>query len=74
MGKDGDGDAGDRAGSLEAMPYGVVDELLVHGTPDECRAHVQRYVDAGVTTPVLSIVPLAGVDPMAAVRDLAPGG
>ena len=67
-------DAGDRAGSLEAMPDGVVDELLIHGTPDECRAHVQRYVDAGVTTPVLSVVPLAGVDPMAAVRDLAPGG
>ncbi|MBR11550.1 MAG: LLM class F420-dependent oxidoreductase [Acidimicrobiaceae bacterium] len=67
-------DAGDRAGSLEAMPDGVVDELLIHGTPDECRAHVQRYVDAGVTTPVLSVVPLAGVDPMAAARDLAPGG
>ncbi len=66
-------DAGDRAGSLEAMPDEVVDDLLVHGTPDECRAHVARYVAAGITTPVLSIVPLADVDPVAAVRDLAPG-
>jgi len=67
-------DAGDRAGSLEAMPDAVVDDLLVHGTPEECRAHVQRYVEAGITTPVLSVVPLAGVDPVAAVRDLAPAG
>jgi hypothetical protein len=29
-------------------------------------------VAAGITTPVLAIVPLAGVDPVAAVRDLAP--
>jgi len=31
-------------------------------------------VAAGITTPVLSIVPLAGVDVDAAVRDLAPIG
>ena len=67
-------DAGDRAGSLEAMPDEVVDDLLVHGSPDDCRAHLDRYVAAGITTPVLSIVPLAGVDVDAAVRDLAPTG
>ena len=65
-------DAGDRAGSLDAMPDSVVDDLLVHGTPDECRATIARYVAAGITTPVLAIVPLAGVDAAAAVRDLAP--
>jgi len=67
-------EAGDRAESLEAMPDEVVDDLLIHGTPDECRARVQRYVDAGITTPVLSVVPIAGVDSVAAVRDLAPAG
>jgi alkanesulfonate monooxygenase SsuD/methylene tetrahydromethanopterin reductase-like flavin-dependent oxidoreductase (luciferase family) len=67
-------DAGDRAGSLDAMPDEVVDDLLVHGSPDECRSHIDRYVAAGITTPVLSIVPLAGVDVDAAVRDLSPVG
>ena len=65
-------DAGDRAGSLEAMPDSVVDDLLVHGAPDQCRAAIARYVAAGITTPVLAIVPLAGVDAGLAVRDLAP--
>ena len=65
-------DAGDRAGSLDAMPDSVVDDLLVHGTPDECRATIARYVAAGITTPVLAIVPLAGGDAATAVRDLAP--
>jgi alkanesulfonate monooxygenase SsuD/methylene tetrahydromethanopterin reductase-like flavin-dependent oxidoreductase (luciferase family) len=65
-------DAGDRAGSLEVMPDSVVDDLVVHGNPDECRTTIARYVAAGITTPVLAIVPLAGVDPVAAVRDLAP--
>ncbi len=66
-------DAGDRAGAIDAMPDQVVDELIVHGTPDECKAHIQRYVDNGVTTPALAVLPLAGIDPMQAVRDLAPG-
>ena len=65
-------DAGDRAGSLEAMPDSVVDDLLVHGAPDQCRAAIARYVAAGITTPVLAIVSLAGVDAGLAVRDLAP--
>jgi probable F420-dependent oxidoreductase len=64
--------AGDRAAAVEAIPDSVVDELVIHGSADECRAHVQRYVDNGVTTPVLSIVGLAGVDPQRAVEDLAP--
>ena len=34
----------------------------------------QRYVDNGVTTPVLAVLPLAGVDVAAAVRELAPRG
>ena len=39
--------AGDRAGSLEAIPEQVVDDLIVHGTPEECRAHIDRYFDNG---------------------------
>ena len=39
--------AGDRKGALAAIPDEVVDELVVHGSVAECRAHIQRYVDTG---------------------------
>jgi probable F420-dependent oxidoreductase len=63
--------AGDRKAALAAIPDDVVDDLIIHGTPNECRAHVQRYVDNGVTTPALAVLPF-GVDPVQAARDLAP--
>ena len=63
--------AGDRKSALAAIPDGLVDELIVHGTPEECRAHVQRYVDNGVTVPVIAL--FAGADDLEqAVRALAP--
>jgi probable F420-dependent oxidoreductase len=49
--------AGDRAGAAAAIPDEVVDALVVHGPPARCREHVQRYVDAGITTPVLALLP-----------------
>ncbi len=64
--------AGDRKLALEVIPDEVVDELIVHGSPEACREHIGRYVEAGVTTPALSIMPFAGVEPRQAVRDLAP--
>ena len=53
--------AGDRKGALEAIPDEVVDELVVHGSAAECRAHVQRYVDNGVTIPAPMVIPV-GID------------
>lgn len=64
---------GDRQAAVAAIPDELVDELIIHGTPEECREHVARYVDNGVTTPVLAILPI-GVDARQAVRDLAPRG
>ena len=64
--------AGDRKAALAAIPDEVVDELIIHGSPEECREHVQRYVEAGVDTPALSIMGFAGVDTRQAIRDLAP--
>jgi probable F420-dependent oxidoreductase len=64
--------AGDRQAALDAIPDSLVDQLIVHGSPAECRAHIQRYVDNGVTTPALAILPFPGVDPRQALRDLAP--
>jgi probable F420-dependent oxidoreductase len=63
--------AGDRRGAANAVPDAVVDDLVVHGTPQQCREHVGRYVDAGVTTPILAVLP-TGSDPHQVVRDLAP--
>ncbi|GAA4009178.1 LLM class F420-dependent oxidoreductase [Allokutzneria multivorans] len=57
--------SGDRKAALAAVPDHVVDELVVHGSAEECAAHVRRYADAGITTPVLKFLPL---DPS---RDLA---
>jgi probable F420-dependent oxidoreductase len=63
--------AGDRKAALEAVPDHVVDELVVHGSVDECRAHVQRYVDNGVTIPAPAIIPI-GIDLADAVAGLSP--
>ena len=65
-------DSGDRKGALEKIPDHLVDELIVNGTPDQCREHIQRYVEAGVTCPALAIMPLTGDDVRQSVRDLAP--
>ena len=65
--------AGDRKAALAAIPDEVVDQLIVHGSPEHCRATVQRYFDNGVTTTSLAIMPL---DPELkhwdAVKALAP--
>ena len=65
--------AGDRKAALAAIPDEVVDQLIVHGSPEHCRATIQRYFDNGVTTTSLAIIPL---DPdlkhWDAVKALAP--
>ena len=65
--------AGDRKAALAAIPDSLVDELIVHGSPAQCRAQIQKYFDNGVTTSSLAIQPL---DPELnfwdAVRGLAP--
>lgn len=65
-------EAGDRKAALAAIPDQVVDDLIVHGSPGECRDHIARYVDAGVDTPAIAVMPFAGVDVRTAARDLAP--
>lgn len=43
-------DAGDRRGAIAAMGDEVVDELVLRGTPEQMRAQVQAYMDAGIDT------------------------
>lgn len=65
-------DAGDRKGALGAIPDSVVDALVIHGSPEECREHLDRYVASGVTTPVISLWPTE-MGPVEAARALARG-
>jgi len=62
---------GDRKGALAEIPDDLVDQLIVHGSPDECHEHLQRYVANGVTTLALAPLPF-GIDVGQAIRDLAP--
>ena len=64
-------EAGDRAAASAAIPESVIDQLLVWGSPENCREHLQRYVDNGVHTPALAILPFGG-DPWEATKSLAP--
>ena len=63
--------AGDRKGAGAAIPDEVVDDLIVHGSPDACRERLESYVDNGLTTPVIALLPTGG-DPVAQVEALAP--
>jgi probable F420-dependent oxidoreductase len=63
--------AGDRKAALEAIPDEVVDQLIVHGSPEACREHLDRYFENGVTTAALAVMPFK-IDLRQAVRDLAP--
>ena len=76
--------AGDRRGALAQIPEQVVDSVFVAGDAQTCRARIQAYVDAGVRTPLVYIVPVStdwaeqGRESMAAVEALvgqeAPSG
>jgi 5,10-methylenetetrahydromethanopterin reductase len=39
--------------AMELVPDEIVQMVTASGTPDECRAKVQEYVDAGATCPIL---------------------
>lgn len=65
--------AGDRKTAAAAIPDEVVDELIVHGSVEHCRARIQEYFDNGVTTSALAILQLdPELDHLGAVRSLAP--
>jgi alkanesulfonate monooxygenase SsuD/methylene tetrahydromethanopterin reductase-like flavin-dependent oxidoreductase (luciferase family) len=65
--------SGDRKAALAAIPDSVVDELIVHGSPEACRRRIQQYFDNGVTTSSLAILPLdPQIDFWCAARVLSP--
>jgi probable F420-dependent oxidoreductase len=69
---------GDRKGAVAAVPEKVIDELIIRGSMDEIRAHVRRYLAAGIDTAFLALS-TAEPDPgrkrasvLSAIRALAP--
>jgi hypothetical protein len=46
---------GDRKAALAAVPERVIDDLIIRGSMGEIRAHVLRYLDAGIDTAFLQI-------------------
>jgi probable F420-dependent oxidoreductase len=64
--------AGNRAEAAAAIPDDVVDDLMLHGSPESVRDRVQAYADAGVTTPLIALVPPPGGDVVDAIRRLGP--
>ena len=65
--------AGDRKQALAEIPDSVVDALVVHGSPERCRATIDRYFDNGVTTTSLAVLPFdPELDAWDAITSLAP--
>jgi probable F420-dependent oxidoreductase len=64
--------SGDRKGALEAVPDALVDELVIHGSAEECRERVAEYQAAGLDTPVIAITPVSCLDLADTIRKLAP--
>jgi probable F420-dependent oxidoreductase len=54
--------AGNRKAAVAAIPDEVVDALVIHGTPDACRTQVEAYATAGVTVPVMALLPTPELD------------
>jgi len=70
---------GDRKTAVAAVPERVMDDLILRGSMDEIRAHVRRYLDAGIDTAFLQLQ-TSEPDPakrravlLDALRALAPG-
>jgi probable F420-dependent oxidoreductase len=70
--------AGDRRAALEAIPEQVLRDLFLVGSPEERRAHLERYFDGGLETAALMFftsepeVPRRRELFLQAVRDMAP--
>jgi len=63
---------GDRKGALAEIPESVVDDLVINGSYETCRAQIQRYFDNGLTTSALALMPTPDLDVDVALEALSP--
>jgi probable F420-dependent oxidoreductase len=64
--------AGDRAAAAAAIPDDVADDLMLHGSPESVRDRVHAYADAGITTPLILLLPPPDGDLVDVIRRLGP--
>jgi probable F420-dependent oxidoreductase len=64
---------GRRRDAVAAVPDALIDEFVVHGSPQRCRDRLEQYYAAGATSLALSLVTgdMTGGDPVTAVAALA---
>jgi alkanesulfonate monooxygenase SsuD/methylene tetrahydromethanopterin reductase-like flavin-dependent oxidoreductase (luciferase family) len=62
---------GDMKAARAALPSEVVDRYYLIGSAEACRDRISEFVDAGLETPILTMVEEGG-DPMEMARALAP--
>jgi alkanesulfonate monooxygenase SsuD/methylene tetrahydromethanopterin reductase-like flavin-dependent oxidoreductase (luciferase family) len=63
--------AGERDDATRSIPDELVDDLIIWGPMERIREHVQRYVEAGVTTPAPAVLGSAE-QALAVARAIAP--
>lgn len=66
--------AGDRKAAMAAISDDTVDSLVVHGSPEVCRAKIGAYLDNGIDTVAIAVLPGSGVTDADAIEALAPTG
>ena len=57
---------------MGAISDETVDSLVIHGPPETCRARVAEYLDNGIDTAAIAILPGSGVTDIEAIEALAP--
>lgn len=64
--------AGDREAAVASISDEVVDELIVHGSAQRCTELLHDYLDAGLDTPVVMLMPwgLSEIDTLEALGKL----
>jgi probable F420-dependent oxidoreductase len=63
--------AGERSEATDAIPDNLIDDLIIWGSMEQIAEHIQRYVDAGVTTTAPAILGSAE-QALAVARAIAP--
>ena len=57
---------------MAAIPDEVVDDLVIHGSAEQCKARISEYMDAGIDTAAIAIIPGSGLSDLEAIEALAP--
>ena len=64
--------AGDRKAAMAAIGDDVIDDLVIHGSAEHCKDRIRTYMDLGIDTAAIAIVPGSGTPDLDAIAMLAP--